>query len=197
MLRSIALVCVCALTVLFLSPSVQADIIAYDCAADGDGAIVMDAIDFDFDTYDMTCAGRQYRAPAHILGDFSTDTELDPTVRFLSAVQNETDFVWTQYLIEVAMSKPFSLANATGPAGWTPTLTQPTLQGGQHIGSILYTGGAPIAIGDEATFGYKASFLGGISFTQTMTPLPEPGTLLLLASGSVLMFLRRRRARLA
>ncbi len=194
MLRSLALLIVCTLSVLWMSPSAQATIIDYNCASDGDGAIVMSNLEYDYELGELDCAGQQYRGPAHINGDFGTDTPLDPTVKFINTIENDTDFAWTGYVIDLTMDKTFTLQSVAAPSGWLATVTQPTMVNGKYVGVIEYSGGAPITVGQDGTFGYKASFAGSVAFSQAMTPLPEPGSLLLLAGGSVFMFLRRRRS---
>lgn len=176
----------------------NAEIVDWNCDADGDGAIVMNSIGFDDPTDTLTCNGTQHWKPAHILGDFTTDTELDPIVWARNTIFNDSEvapFSWTDYHINITMNKTFSILSTATMEGWTcNNITQPTQSGSLWTGTVdfLKSGtGLPVNIGDWGQFDVKFSFLGSINFTMEMIPTPEPTTLsLLLLSG--LALLRRR-----
>jgi hypothetical protein len=70
----------------------QADIIAWKCQDDGDGGIVMNQPSWSEPTageYKLEMSGVQNFYPAHMNGDFTTDTELDPTVWIIESVEKE------------------------------------------------------------------------------------------------------------
>ena len=52
------------------------------------------------------------------------------------------------------------------------------------------SGGSSVNVGDDGQFDYRISFLGSIAYCQEMIPTPEPGSLLLLSLGGLLI--RRR-----
>jgi hypothetical protein len=194
-----------SLILLLAVPCVNASIVGWNCADDGDGAIVMgpatltDNGDHD---YDLSMSGEHYWFPAHVAGDFTTDTELDPSVRIIEGVENDTTFDWTDYHITIGMSHTFSFVTSglMMPDGWTAEVsavsagTMPN-GGSGYIGTIDYVNdtGDPIVIGDEGDFGFKISFSGSISYCTEQIPTPEPATIALLGLGA-LAVMRKRRA---
>jgi hypothetical protein len=181
---------------------VNADIINWRCADDGDGAIVMGTPTWDDSdpcVYKLSMSGIQNWYPAHVVGDFNTDTELDPKVLIDETVDNNTTFAWTDYHIDIGMTKTFSISNVITPDGWEYEVNQPI--SGQQIpndgtgwlGTIdYYVGtGSPIAIGDEGEFGFKITFTGSVAFCTEQVPTPEPTTIMLLGLGA-LAFIRRK-----
>ena len=122
---------------------------------------------------------------------------MDPTLKLISAIDNDTSFTWTAYHVNVYMNNSFTLSAATAsfpgaiPGDWTATITQQAtpIGGGQYEGQLDFTGGTPVAVGDELDFSYKLAFTGATSysFTQEMIPVPEPGTIGFLAAGALLL----------
>lgn len=186
-----------------VAPSVYADIIDWNCDDDGDGAIVMDTpVLTDMgDYYQLTMTGSQYFYPAHVAGDFTTDSELDPTVWIIETVDNYTDFTWTDYHIDFGMNKTFNILGVIAPSDWTWTITAPvdglplpgdTSPGTGWVGKVDYFAGTPIEIGQSGNFGLIVSFAGSVEFSTAQIPTPEPTTITLLGLGA-LSILRRRR----
>ncbi|MFA5251887.1 MAG: PEP-CTERM sorting domain-containing protein [Phycisphaerae bacterium] len=185
---------------------VSASITGWNCDDDNDGAIVMDTptwtvVDADLHDYDLSMSGVQSWYPAHVVGDFTTDNELDPTVRIIEDVENDTTFAWTDYHITMGMSHTFSFVSSglMMPEGWTAVLSSITAGtipngGSGYIGTIDYyqSDGDVIDIGDTGTFGFKVSFVGSTSFCTEQVPTPEPATIGLLGLGA-LAILRKRK----
>ena len=198
------------LLILFaITPFVNASITDWNCAPDGDGAILMNyttlAPDLVNGGYILDMDGVQSGFPAHLFGDFITDSELDPTVRITQDIENDTDFAWSDYHIAIGMTKTFSILTTglTAPTGWTWSITDPLAgqplpgdisPGTGWVGYVNYyqTAGSPVAIGDEGTFGFKVSFLGSVEFYTSQVPTPEPTTIALLGFGAVAAIRRKR-----
>jgi hypothetical protein len=187
-----------------VTPFANAIITGWNCADDKDGAIVMNSVSLVDDTLSMACTQSDY--PGHVLGDFTTDTEEDPTVKLLQSVENDTDFAWTDYHITIGMTKSFSILTTglVAPVGWTWTIVDPVSgqplpgdisPGTGWVGKVNYVNvtGDPIAIDDEGLFGFKVSFLGSVAFYTEQIPTPEPATIGLLGLGA-LAVMRKRRA---
>jgi hypothetical protein len=162
------------------------------------------------DSSSFTLVGSEYelligasqlsKTPGLLFGEFQSDTELDPTVKVLQDMDNDTTFAWTDYHITVYMESTFSLAAYSAPVGWTTVITGPT--GGQPLPSggtgwvgmvDYYIGtGDPVAIGDSAIFGYKLTFTGTVQYCTQQYPTPEPMTLGLLGFGALALMQKRR-----
>jgi hypothetical protein len=182
----------------------NASIIGREVADDGDGVItcVLSSWSYDsvLDEYNMTIDGTHNLWDAgHMLGTFTTNTDLDPTIKVINSIDNDTLIDWTDYHLKIKMGNPFTLSNAIvyGPGGWTANITsQPVQVGSQWVGVIDYVAGTPVLAGSGTLdFGYKMSFSGSTSYSycQEMVPTPEPGTIVLLACGLIGILVIRRR----
>jgi hypothetical protein len=188
------------LVIMLTAISANASIIGWNCDDDGDGAIVIGgqpAFSTGQDEYTLTWDCVQNWYPGHVLGDFTTDSELDPTVWIAETVQNQTAAAWSGYQIKVTMNKTFSISTSViAPDDWTYQISQPTqISPTSWVGIINYSVGTgnAIAIGDSGDFGFKMSFLGGVAFCTEQIPVlvPEPMTMGLLALGA--LALRRKK----
>ncbi len=186
------------IVLLLLTPLASASIIGWNCADDGDGALVMQAA---WDGSGLSMSGTQYWGPGHVLGDFTTDTELDPTVWIVETVNNQTGFAWTDYHISMTMNKPFDIVGVVAPADWSWAITPPSPSGPGYLGTVDYYAGTNIPIGGSGTFGLVVSFLGSVQFSLEQNPtgetatIPAPGALLLGGVGlGCLRWMRRRKS---
>jgi len=185
------------LALLAATPFAGASIIGAEAADDGDGAVVCVAT-WDGDTSTMNVDGVQNWWPGHVLGTVTTDTELDPIMWVRNTITNSADvlpLVWTDFHINLSMNKTYTFLAATTLPSWTANYTQPTYDSGtgKWIGQVDYvmgSGGSSVNVGDDGQFDYRISFLGSIAYCQEMIPTPEPGSLLLLSLGGLLI--RRR-----
>jgi hypothetical protein len=136
-----------------------------------------------------------------------TDTPADPTLTVNNSINNQSSFVWTEYIVSVAMNQSFSInsAGVVAPGGWTANITQPGAPvAGVYTGIIDYLGGTPVAIYPGANsilnYGYQVTFSGSTSYslTESANPVPEPSmAAFLVISGTLLgglMVFRRRTA---
>ena len=199
-----AILCV---LLLFAVSTVNASITGWTCGPDTDGAITMNytTLTPDGGEYLLDMDGVQHGYPAHLAGSFTTDTELDPTVKILEDVSNDTDFAWADYHIAIGMTKSFSILSTgiTAPTGWTWVITAPAADqplpgdispGTGWVGVVNYYKGTgdSVAIGDDGLFGFKVSFLGSTNFYTAQVPTPEPTTIILLGLGAVSVIRRKR-----
>ena len=156
----------------------NASITDWSANDDNDGAIVCDHDNtcFDYDTNVLSIAGAQYWGPGHILGTFTTDTEMDPTVTVRNIIGNDTGSAWTGYDIDVSMNKSFTLFNPVvySPGDWS---VASVVQQSPSEWTVDLAAGTPVQDGQSLDFSYQMTFTGGVSYTQTMTPVPEPSTL--------------------
>ncbi len=168
-------------------------------ASDGDVSLGVYTIDIANSTvaFGNTNSPVMQTGPGQISADFGVDG--DPTLTIQNIINNDTAFAWTSYGVNISMFQTFIIVNpASLNTGWTGSvIQQPVWNGSQYVGQISYAGGTPVAIGNLLYFSYQITFDGNASFGQTLTPnpVPEPGTLSLLAGGILLLLGGRRFAK--
>jgi hypothetical protein len=192
------------IALLLFTSIADANITSWTCDDNGDGSIVINA---DFFSGMLLINGTQYSYPGYIQGSFTTDTEVDPVVWIVESLNNQTNFAWTDYHIDIGMNKPFSIVGVVSPFDWTWAITPPT--GGQQLpnqapgtlgwlGIIDYYAGTPISIGASDSFGLVISFTGSAQFYIEQVPtgiIPAPGSSLLGGIGiGCARWLRRRKS---
>jgi hypothetical protein len=204
------------LTTLALCSTSRASITGAWWWDDGDGALVCSSTNWNAASDTLSMAGSQFWGPGHMNGWIQTSGVEDPTLTLTSSINNDTNFVWTDYHVNVYMSSTFTIAN-TGTLAptvnnppnndWSVSSvvepSSPLVSGpfaGDYEGTVNLLGGTPVAIGGLLDFGYTIQFSGAsqFDFTQEVIPsgVPEPGTLGLVAMSGLLLgggLLARRR----
>lgn len=129
--------------------------------------------------------------------DVLSATSPDPTLTVNESIDNTSSFIWTEYILSVSMNQNFSInsAGVTAPSGWTAAITAPSGPvSGIYTGTIDYyvvAGGTPVAIyplpNSTLYYGFQLTFDSSTySVTESVMPVPEPGTLSLLLVGGLL-----------
>ncbi len=133
--------------------------------------------------------------PGHMNGWFQTDSPLDPTIHIYNSIVNHTGWTWTDYHVNVKLSRNFTLTHAdvTSPGGWSSTITAPVLVGSDWIGKIDFFAGTGVPNLGTLVFDYQFHFNGNTSYTfqQELIPTPEPSVLALLGLAGLFAIRRR------
>jgi hypothetical protein len=152
----------------------------------------------------MSIHGNQLSAPGHLTINVLATDALDPTLKISNSIDNDTGFAWTQFKVNITMAVSFTLTNVavTAPGDWTVFSFDQTANftGSNYLATVVYDAGTPIAPLGSIDFGYWVQFSGSPSYiiTQELIPVPEPGTLSLVAVSGILLggfALGRRRRR--
>ena len=139
-----------------------------------------------------------------MVGTVDTTDSSDPILTLASDIENDTNFAWSAYIVNVYMSNTFTLSNMSviTPGDWSVVSISPTTPTnglGSYVVSMLLDTGTPIPIGNDIAFQYQLSFSGAshFNFTQEVIPIPvpEPGSFVLVALSAGLLMLARRRHR--
>ncbi len=156
---------------------------------------------FSYNEYAATISGTQFSS-GYGVTDITTDSALDPTLILTTDINNDTSFPWTGYDVAVSMANTFTLSAAAvipPPGDWSVVTTAPVWDPftSQYVATIDFSGGTPIAIGNDLEFSYKLAFSGNTyyAFTQAMMPVPEPSTIALLGASFVGLLAWRWRTR--
>ena len=193
--------------VCLLSSFCRAGIVSVSYDDDGDGAFSCEGSTWTGDPVaelSIDVVGDQHAAEGHVIGEITTDTPNDPTLTIGNSIDNDLDFAWTAYNVNVYMSSFFTIENAvvSVPSDWTVSVIQPAPHTGgnshgedyAYMGQVQYLRGTPVAIGESLDFGYDIVFEGFTSFKfcQEMTAIPEPASLGLIALVSGSLYFSRR-----
>jgi len=128
-------------------------------------------------------------------------TLVNAALWFDEILNNDTDFAWTGYRIDVGMADAFTIShtNVITPPDWVFIVTDPIAGlmpggGSGYVGTIDYSigAGSPIAIGADAEFGFEIpSFTGSGTYSTAQTPIPEPATMALLGLGALALIRKK------
>jgi hypothetical protein len=209
-MRRTALLVLCALA-LCASVATAGVIQSVNCSNDGDGAITWQQdTPWAWNGADGVLQMNEilHTYPAHALADFVV--EGDPIVTFWKEVQNDTNFAWTDYHINIIRQQndPFTITQTANDPNWNGpvNVTQPTLYpiyvvdgnplANVWVGSVDYFvgTGTPVAIGSTGLYKVQVSFANTANFCLEQIPTPEPGAIMLLGIGLGFAALRRRAA---
>ena len=198
------------LSTIFLSATSHATITGAWWWDDGDGGLVCSSTNWNAGTGVLSMSGVQNWGPGHMNGTITTSDPQDPLLTLASDIENDTNFAWSAYTVNVYMNNTFTLLNASifAPPDWsvagvvepsTPLVSGP--YAGDYEATINLSSGTAVAIGDDIGFQYQLQFSGAshFAFTQEVIPIavPEPGTLALVAMSGLLFvggtLARRRR----
>jgi hypothetical protein len=176
--------------------------------SDGDGAFVCPNYVWEGNSAEVALYmyGDQLASPGHVLTDVYATDALDPTLKINNSIENATSFAWTQFTVNLTMDVSFTLTNVTvtTPADWTVVSFNQTAvyTGSNYLATVVYDTGTPIPNDGYSTidFGYWVVFSGAPSYQlcQEFIPVPEPGTMVLVAIGGLFLgrSLMRRRQQL-
>lgn len=145
-------------------------------------------------------SGAQTEVDWQLFGQVRTDSPEDPVLTLNGTVLNNTTSSWLGYQINVLMSIPFTFV-APGPSvinppnnDWLVVATwQPWWNGSSYIGTLWFSAGTPVDIGDSLNYTYSIDFSGTLGFqfcTQMIpwfTPVPEPSSFVLAGLGGLAM----------
>jgi len=187
-------ICVAVIGLSLLTAAANAGIVV-DLQVPESSAVVVSEWNWDQVAQHLQLTEQVYDRPATINVAFMTDEERDPSVWIIKRVENDTTFAWTGYTVEIGLDRLFQIDGASAPTGWDYTITQPVLIGSNYVGTVSYEYGGPgteINVGDWADFGVGVSFEGDVNFCINQVPVPEPGSLLLMASAAMIAVGRMR-----
>jgi len=174
-----------------LVPTLSKATITYTSYRDGgDGNLVCPVYPYGYsDTVNVTGTQNNLNT-GHIITTIWTDSAIDPTLTTLAAIENDSGYAWSGYVIDVFLGVNFTLSfpspAVTSPPGWSAAVTiAPYSTGTNYAAQITYTGGTPVNTinGDPnntLAYGFKITFEGATIYTltQSVTPIavPEPTT---------------------
>lgn len=121
----------------------------------------------------------------------------DPYVWVRKGVENDTDFAWGSYLIDIASPQQFSVAALQPMADWTaiasPVVQLPDGKWGTTVQFQAGPHGQLVGVGQEGEFDIRLWLPVAVQFCVNQTPMaPEPASVALLAIGGLLTRRGRR-----
>jgi hypothetical protein len=192
----------------------NADFISLTCSNGNPGAITFNygaghTWNYgDTTNYEQVSMTATQSAPASMYGSIVTDGTTDPSLRFLTYIDNGSGLDWTNYQVLVFLSQAFTITNPAVeiPGDWNIAYTTNSYYNaglGAYEGYIDLSAGTTVSGNpdDPGTLEYSYTILfsgaTGYTFSQDLTPnpVPEPGTAGLLAMGLLLGGYVARRVR--
>jgi hypothetical protein len=149
---------------------------------------------YGWDGVDLTLSETVTGPHASLAGDVSGD----PLVWVRKSVENNTNFAWSAYQIDVTMPGlvAFTIPQLVPMAGWTVTASPVIAIDANTWGAtILYsvTTGSMVQPTTWGDFDFQLWIPAAVRFTVNQTPIaPEPVSLALLALGGLLIRRKRR-----
>jgi len=133
--------------------------------------------------YDMSVGNAEYDGTGQLNLSLTTNTTTDPSILINDSFNNDTNFAWTAYDVNVLMPNMFTLTNVQSltPNSWSPTIGPEFYNAGlsEYEYQITFTGANPIQVGQNFNYQYQVNFSGLTSyqFSEQLTPVPEPASL--------------------
>ena len=123
--------------------------------------------------------------PSDILMKAQASSEFTIT----SMTLNETDFIWTGYILELEQGGAPTFVTDSGRSTWFKTALYP------NQWKIEFRAPEVVPIGEVVTLQFKIAFPDSAPYTFTLTqyPVPEPATFALLGLGTAVLLAQRKR----